>query len=178
MMYVRVPKERLGALIGPDGSVKRKIEERSGCPLMIDSKSGDVTVTDGEHPELQLNARNVVSAIGAGFSPEKAFKLFDNDYYYFAYDIRDFSGKDHKDIQRVRARIIGSEGRTRKLVEELAEVEVSVYDNTVAIIGDLMALDIARRAIELLLEGSEHAAVYHYLENKRKDLKFAKWGMS
>jgi ribosomal RNA assembly protein len=178
MMYVRVPKERLGALIGPEGATKRLIEERSGCSLLVDSKSGDVTVTDGEHPELQLNARDVISAIAAGFSPEKAFKLFDNDYYFFAYDIRDFSGKDYKDISRMKARVIGSEGRTRKLVEELAEVEMSVFGNSVAIIGDLMALDIARRAVEMLLDGSEHAAVYHFLENKRKDLKFAKWGMS
>jgi ribosomal RNA assembly protein len=178
MMYVRVDQERLGALIGPEGSVKKKIEERSGCRLLIESKSGDVTITDGDKPELQLNARDVVSAIAAGFSPEKAFKLFDNDYYFFAYDIRDFAGKDIKDVQRVRARVIGAEGRTRKLVEELAEVEVSVYINTVAIIGDLLAIDVARRAIEMLLDGSEHAAVYHFLENKRKDLKFAKWGMS
>jgi ribosomal RNA assembly protein len=178
MMYVRVPKERLGALIGPEGSVKREIEGRSGCPLTIDSETGDVTIGDGEHPVGQLGARNVVTAIAAGFSPRRAFRLFDEDYYLYVYDIREFSGKDKKDVQRVRARLIGSEGKTRRLIEELAEVDISIYENSVALIGDILALDIARRAVEMLLEGSEHAAVYGFLERKRKDLKFAKWGMS
>jgi ribosomal RNA assembly protein len=177
-MFVRVPKERVGALIGHDGEVKKLIEDRSGCSLVIDSKSGDVTVEEGSHPELVMEVRDVVSAIGAGFSPDRAIRLLDEGYYFFAFDIRDFSGKDRKDVQRVRARLIGSEGRTRKLIEELAEVEMSVFHNTVALIGDLMALDVGRRAVEMLLDGSEHAAVYHYLENKRKDLKFAKWTMS
>ena len=178
MMYARVPKERLGALIGPEGSVKRDIEARSGCALTIDSRTEDVTINEGARSEGQLIARDVVTAIASGFSPQKAFRLFDEDNYFFVYDIRDYSGKDFKDIQRVRARLIGSEGKTRRLIEDLAEVDVSIYDNKVAIIGDLLALDIARKAVEMLLEGSEHAAVYGYLERKRKDLKMAKWGMS
>jgi len=178
MMFVRVPKERVGALVGPEGSVKRDIEQRTSCSLTIDSSTGDVTVGDGPDPGGQLHARDIVTAIGSGFSPQKAYRLFDDDYYLFVYDIRDFSGKDYKDIQRVRARIIGTDGKTRRLIEDLAEVDVSIYDNTVAIIGDLMALDVARRAVEMLLEGSEHAVVYGFLERKRKDLKMAKWGMS
>jgi ribosomal RNA assembly protein len=48
---------------------------------------------------------------------------------------------------------------------------VSIYGNTVAIIGDSLQIDVARRALDMLLSGSEHAAVYHFMEKRRARLK-------
>ena len=181
MLYVKIPKERVGVLIGPDGTIKTQIEHSCGVTLEIDSKSGDVTIIPKEE-EMQkgnvgLNARDIVKAIARGFSPERAMRLVSDDMYLTVIDIRDFAGKDRKHVVRVCGRIIGANGKTRRIIEEMTGAELSVFGNSVAIIGDLMSMDIAQRAVEMLLEGSEHAAVYRFLEARRRDLRFAEMSM-
>lgn len=176
MLYVKIPKDRAGALIGPDGTVKRQIEKSCMVKLKIDSDSGDVTVIPTEEGAKEglvgLNARDIVKAIARGFSPERAMRLVSEDVYLEVIDIRDFAGKERKHVSRVRARLIGTDGKTRNTIEEFSEAEMSIYGNTVAIIGDILSMDAAKRAVEMLLEGSEHSAVYRFLENKRRYLKY------
>jgi ribosomal RNA assembly protein len=76
----------------------------------------------------------------------------------------------------MRARLIGTKGKTRKIIEDLTNAELSIYGNTVCIIGNLFELQIAKTAIDMILSGSEHSAVYKFLENKRHDLKIAEMG--
>ncbi len=181
MLYVKIPKDRVGVLVGPEGTIKTQIEHACGVSLDIDSATGDVTITPKEEAIKQglvgLSARDVVKAIARGFSPERAMQLSKDDMYLEVLDIRDFTGKSRKHVVRVRGRLIGSNGKTRRIIEELTGCELSIYGNTVSIIGDLMAMDAAKRAVEMLLEGSEHAAVYRFLENKRRDLRFAEMSM-
>jgi len=42
MKFIRVPLSRIGAVIGPKGKTKRKLEKLSGCVLNIDSREGVV----------------------------------------------------------------------------------------------------------------------------------------
>ena len=177
MMYVRVPKERVGALIGKDGETKDAIESGTRCMLLIDSKTGDVTIAEGDDPEGVLKARDIVTAIACGFSPERALILLRNNYFFHSMDIRDYAKRDPKHVARLRGRVIGQEGKTRRIIEQLAEAEVSISGNSVAIIGDILSLDIAREAVEMLLSGSEHATVYRYLERRRRDIKEAEIDM-
>ncbi|OGS44695.1 MAG: RNA-processing protein [Euryarchaeota archaeon RBG_13_57_23] len=173
MQSIKIPTDRVGALIGKGGSVKQKLEERTGVKITIDSEEGDVQVdhTHSEDPSMALAVLNVVHAIGRGFSPTKAFLLLDDDYFLKIFDIRDYVGKRQESVVRMRARVIGSRGKTRTLVEELTGAFVSVYGNTVALIGNTLQIDIASRALDMLLSGSEHAAVYNFLEGRRGQLK-------
>jgi len=182
MLYVRIPKERVGVLIGPEGATKKLIEESTGVTLDIDSKMGEVTIIPKEEEVatglVGLAARDVVKAIARGFSPDRAIALKNDDVYLAVLDIRDYVGKSRKHIQRIRARIIGTGGKTRRVIEELAGAEMSVYGNTVALIGDLLSMDASKRAVEMILEGSEHAAVYKFLEGRRRDMRFREMSMS
>lgn len=175
MRYVKIPLERVGVLVGKKGEVKKRIEEETGIAIDVDSKSGDVTIDDSqsEDPLLALKCGDIVKAIGRGFSPEKAFRLLGEDAYFTLIDIRDFVGKNQKHVRRVRARVIGSRGKTRKLIEELTGVNISIYGNTVGVIGESLEMGVAVTAIEMLLKGSEHSAVYSFLEKKRRDIELA-----
>jgi len=77
-------------------------------------------------------------------------------------------------MKTVRARLIGTNGKTRRIIEELSEAEVSIYGNTVAIIGDYLQLDISRNSIMMILNGNQHGTVYKYLERRRKDVHLSR----
>ena len=170
---VKIPKERIGVLIGRKGEVKTQIEKRTGVRIIVDSEEGDVTVdySKAEDPSVVLPVMDFVVAVGRGFSPEKAMAVLDDDWYLEVVDIREYVGKKPAHIARMRARVIGTKGKTRRLFEELTGVYMSVYGNTIALIGDTLQLDIARRALDMLLSGSEHSAVYRFLEGKRAEIK-------
>ncbi len=179
MMFVKIPLERVGVLVGKSGEVKKRIEDETGTNVNIDSKSGDVTIDDShaQDPVLTLKCVDMVKAIGRGFSPNKAFRLLNDEVYLTLLDMRDFVGKNQKHVRRVRARIIGSKGKTRRLIEELADVNVSIYGNTIGVIGESMEMGIAVTAIEMLLKGSEHSAVYSFLEKKRRDIELTEMSL-
>ena len=86
-------------------------------------------------------------------------------------DLREIFGRSSSDIQRVKGRIIGKEGKTRKIIEELSEAVISVYGHTVSIIGGVEQAEIAREAVNMLIKGSQHVTVYRYLNRKRQELK-------
>ena len=50
MKYFRLPKERVGVAIGPDGEVKREIERRTGAKLTLDGETGEVIIEPGDDP--------------------------------------------------------------------------------------------------------------------------------
>jgi ribosomal RNA assembly protein len=173
--FVKIPKNRIGALIGPDASTKGLIENKLGVQLEVDSESGNVTVTlspEASDPSMLFRAKEVVSAIGRGFSPEKARRLVeDEEVMLMVIDLRDFVGKSESDIKRLSGRIIGKEGKTRRVIEELTDTYVSVYGHTVSIIGTIEEAEIARQAVEMFIRGRLHASVYRFLNAKRRELK-------
>ena len=63
------------------------------------------------------------------------------------------------------------EGKTRRIIEELTDTHVCVYGHTVGIIGGIEEVQIAREAIRMLINGSQHSTVYRYLHRKRRELK-------
>jgi ribosomal RNA assembly protein len=173
--FVRIPKERVGVLVGPDGVNKRHIEEKLCVDLAIDSEVGDVKiniVNSAEDPSLIFRARDVVTAIGRGFSPEHAFRLIrDEETVLDVIDLRTVFGKSEADLKRVKGRIIGMNGKTRRILEELTDANVAVYGHTVSLIGNMDQVEVAREAIQMLVRGSMHSTVYRFLHRKRRELK-------
>lgn len=173
--FVKIPKSRIGVLIGPNASTKELIEKKLGIRLGVDSESGDVTIIlapETADPSTLFRAKEVVLAIGRGFSPEKAGRLLDEEEaMLMIIDLRDYVGKSEPDIKRLSGRIIGREGKTRRLIEELTSTYVSVYGHTISIIGAIEEAEIARQAIEMFIRGRLHTSVYRFLHAKRRELK-------
>ncbi|MGB9741108.1 MAG: KH domain-containing protein [Candidatus Bathyarchaeia archaeon] len=173
--FVRIPKERVGVLIGPEGKTKKTIEEKLAVTLQIESETGGVTITLAEttnDPSMLFRAKDVVTAIGRGFSPEHAFRLIrDEEAMLDIIDLRLIFGKSESDLRRVKGRIIGMDGKTRKIIEELTETNICVYGHTVGIIGNIEQVQVAREAIQMLINGNLHGTVYRFLHRKRRELK-------
>ncbi|MGI0053808.1 MAG: KH domain-containing protein, partial [Thermoplasmata archaeon] len=117
-----------------------------------------------------LRARDVVLAIGRGVSPDRADHLLAEGTYLAVLDMKETTGKRSQEaLRRIRARIIGREGRARRRIEELSGCSVSVYGRTVALIGEGPQIERGRRAVILLLRGSEHSTVFRMLAHGRRD---------
>lgn len=175
--HIKVPLERVAVLVGPKGSIKELIEEKSTAMLNIDSQSGDVEITDAKDPLKGMRAGEVIHAIARGFSPQKALRLFDDELLMFeTIDLSNIA-RTEKDLQRVRGRIIGKAGKTREIFESLTNARISVYGKTVCLIGYPEQNAVARKGIDMLLEGSSHGPVYKFLEKKKSELKRVEMGL-
>ncbi len=166
---LKVPKNRVAVVIGKEGSVKKEIEEATNTKLSIDSKEGDVFVS-GEDALGLYTAREIIKAVGRGFNPDIARLLLKPDYVFEVVDLSEFV-KSKEAMLRLKGRVIGKEGKSRRLIEELTECNISVFGKTISIIGMPESAANARRAVESLLRGSTHANVYKWLEKRRRDLK-------
>jgi len=173
MKYVRIPLDRVAVLIGQKGETKKNIEAISGIKLNIDSEQGEVEIDDREvkDPLIPLKIENIIKAIGRGFSPQNAVKLMDDFADFFVFDLCDYVGKKESHLRRLKSRVIGKEGRTKRVLEDLTGSKISVYGYTVSIISELDRMNILKKSIDMLLTGSKHATVYRFVESQMKELR-------
>ncbi len=163
---LRIPAERVAVLLGTNGATKRLIERKTKTRLSVDEE-GAVEITGAPYEEWKC--REIVTAIGRGFNPDKSLKLLDPDCYLKVIDLKDLFHNE-KQVMRQKGRLIGEKGRTRRIIEETSEIDMCVYGHTVALIGELEELSLAEAAIEKLLSGTPHSGVYRTLEKGRRKL--------
>ena len=173
-VYIKIPMERIGVLIGPKGREKRRLEAAYKVLLSIDSESGAVEIAlspDAEDVTVLFTVQSIVNAIGRGFSPSRAERLAEEGYSLLVIDLTEYVGTSKNAIARVKGRIIGRNGRSRALLEELTESLISVYGRTVALIGRVEDLDVAKEAVLMLVKGAFHKTVWNFLYNFRRKIK-------
>lgn len=174
MIYIKIPKDRIAVLIGAKGKTRKVLEDKSGLKIEVDSEQNEVVIHDEEEdadPLMVLKLQDIVKAIGRGFSPQRAARLWSDDAYFELVDIHDYVGKQPAHVRRVASRIIGSEGKTRRIIEEQTGCELAVYGHTVGIIADIENLGHAKQAVDMILRGAEHASVYRFLEKMRRQTR-------
>ncbi len=169
--HIKVPQDRIGAIIGVEGNIKKIIEEKTGATVDVDSESGTVVIESAADAFKALKASEVIKAVARGFSPEKALKLLENEDLVL--DVIDLSTLTDSpaDLKRLKGRIIGRNGKTREVIEQMTGARVSVYGKTISIIGDSEQLATVREALNMLIDGAPHGAVYGFLEKRRRELK-------
>lgn len=162
----------MGVIVGRNGRVRRRVEQLANVKIEVNSE-GVVTITapeKTEDPVLAWKARDIIRAMARGFSPKNALTLIDDDMQLIVISLRDVVGSSQSQMKRVAGRIIGENGRTRRVIEQTTETKISIYGKTVSIIGMSPGLDYARRAIDMLVAGAPHSAVYSRLEKMRRDM--------
>ncbi|NHJ25348.1 MAG: RNA-processing protein [Candidatus Lokiarchaeota archaeon] len=173
---MKVGKNRIAVVIGKDGETKKGIEESLGVNIILDSKTGDFDIKPIlDHPKYNpLNiflGQKIINAINRGFNPNKAMKLLDETYDLEIFNLYNLLGKSEKKVKRMKGRIIGRNGEIRKAIERYAESYVSVYGKTISLIAEYENLQIARKAVSMLLNGMPHHSVLKFLERKYNEKK-------
>jgi ribosomal RNA assembly protein len=164
---LKIPKERIAVLIGTKGETKKEIEEKTHTQLNI-TREGEVSIT-GNSFDTWIT-KQIVKAIGRGFSPKKALTLLEEDSQFEIIELKDWA-KTENSMKRLKGRVIGEKGKAKDTIERLTETYISVYGKTICIIGESKRVMAAKKAIEMLLSGSKHSTVFSFLEKERKRWK-------
>ena len=149
-----VPQERIKVI--KDGKTRSTISKSLNVKLTFQENS--VTI-EGEGIEL-FQAKNIVKAIGRGFSPENAFRLLKEDETLETIELNQFNDSR---LKIIKSRLIGTNGKTWRMIEKCSGCSLSVYGKTVSLIGDYEQLNIAREAVQMIIRGSKHSKVYGFL---------------
>ncbi|MCX8194162.1 MAG: KH domain-containing protein [Candidatus Pacearchaeota archaeon] len=146
----------------------KKLEARLKVRVDIDKK--EVILTSMKKDSFsEYVASKVLEAIALGFDTESAMQLCNTDFTLTKINAKDFVRSSR--VNLALGRIIGKEGRTKRIIEELSNCNLVVSNHTVAVIGRADNVDTARQAIISLLHGSKQANVYKFLERSRARLR-------
>lgn len=165
MRYLRIPEERVPVLIGSDGETLDEITGMINAEIRVDGSEVEI---EGD-PLEELRAFNIVKAIGRGFEPDRALRLLEDNSDLCVIDVTEFTDTD-AGKKRLKGRVIGHDGETRSKLERDTDTEIAVYGKTVAILGKVPNVEVAREAVRMLLQGRSHATVYAYLDRNAAKL--------
>ena len=137
---------------------KKELEKNLGVKLSITGKEVSINGT----PEEEYYAEKMVDALSLGFPIELVLLIKEEDYAFEILNIKDFTKR--KDFERIRGRIIGTNGKALKVLNELTKCNFVVQNNQVGIIGDSEYIKNGEDAVISIIRGARHANVYGYLE--------------
>ncbi len=140
--------------------IKNKNKLGKVLNVKITQKVGAISV-EGK-PEEEYIAEKVIEAIIFGFPIAVALLIKEEDFVFEILDIKDYTYR--KDLETIRARLIGKNGKTLKTLNILTECFFELKDNNVGIIGTPECIKNAQNAVISLVRGSKQANVYSYLE--------------
>jgi ribosomal RNA assembly protein len=137
-----------------------KIEKLSNCKISLEDQE---VIIEGQDSLIVLRVKEVFKALDRGFDLNTALYLLDESYFLEIIDIKDYGKSRERQIQ-LKGRVIGKEGSIKKMIEEKTGTKICIHGKTISIIGKWENLQIARKAIEMLLEGKMHSSVQRFLE--------------
>lgn len=145
---------------------KAEIERRLGISLKVVGKKATIESKDAMK---EYEAEMVFEALQFGFSVQKALLLTDPEITFRRLSLKDFTRR--KNLTEVRSRLIGTHGKTRNTIEEIADCEILIDENSVGLICHAESVDNAVTAISNLIKGSKQANVYRFLERMNAEKK-------
>lgn len=155
---VRFTEKRIKVLEENRDLIQRKAN------VEIEIEGLDVKIS-GEAVDVH-KAGKIADALFEGFTVDQSFKLLNEENQLKVVRLKDFASSG-RSVEKMKGRIIGRGGRTRELIEELAKVTVSVHGDKVSFIGTPEEVSVAKKAVQMLINGKPHGRVYRYLEQNQ-----------
>lgn len=140
---------------------KAVLEKKLGIKIDI---TGKKVMFEGDKVN-EFISEKIILALDANFPIETALLLIDENYIFEQINIKNITKR--RNLAEIRARIVGTRGRTLELFEELSECNVRLNDNIVSIIGSADKIKNCMNAVIKLIHGSKQSSVYSYLEKQK-----------
>ncbi len=148
---------------------KERIEEKLNAKINLKGNLLEIN----SNPLEEFEAQRLVDALNLGFSADKALKVLDEETMFIKINIKDYANT--KNLEVVRARLIGTHGKTKKTIEEITKCDISIHENEVGIIGSAEIAENALTAVTNIIKGTKQANAYRYLEKIKTQRKIKNW---
>ena len=142
---------------------KKRLEEELN--VKITNKGKEIFI-EGE-AEDEYIAEKVIDALNMEFPLKVALLIKNEGFVLEILNIKDYT-KRH-DLKRIRARIIGTGGKTLRTLCNLTKCFFEIKNNDVGIIGHNEYIEIAQEGIFSIIKGTKQANVYAYLEKHQPE---------
>lgn len=142
---------------------RRKLEEELNVKI---TNNGQEVSIEGKS-EDEYFAEKVIEALDFGFPFSIAMLVKNENFVFEIINIKEHTKR--KDLGVIRARIIGSGGKTLRTLNNLTKCYFELKDNSVGIIGDPEIIKNARDAVTFIIRGAKHSNVYSYVEKHHRE---------
>ncbi|HIG51974.1 TPA: hypothetical protein EYQ19_00925 [Candidatus Pacearchaeota archaeon] len=147
---------------------RKFLEEKLKIKIKINGR--DVSFNGEAINEFETSM--ILEAINLGFSARKAIQIMDEEILFRKINIKDFTKR--KNLEIIRARLIGTRGRTKKTIESISGCNIIINENEVGLICHSEKMEYAITAISNIIKGSKVTNTYKYLEKTNKKGKIKK----
>ncbi len=137
---------------------RKKLEKELN--VKITNRGKEVTIKGTS--ENEYTAEKVIDALNFGFPFSTSMLIKQEGFIFEIINIKDHTKR--KDLKRIRARIIGTKGKTLQTLYQLTKCHFELKDNYIGIIGNPEYIENAQEAIILIIKGSKQSNVYSHLE--------------
>lgn len=123
----------------------------------------------------EYEALTVLDAMNFGFPARDAALLKSQDFIFEKINIKDHTRRKNLDL--VRGRLIGTHGKTKNTLEQIAGCEIKIKDNIVAVIAPAEESEYIVTAITNIIRGTKQTNAYKFLERintKQKERRTGK----
>ena len=145
---------------------RKKLEQELNIQI---SNRGKEFFIEGK-PEDEFIAEKVLEALNFGFPFSAAIEIKKNDFMFEVLNIKDYTNR--KNLEQIRARIIGTGGRTLKTLSNISECFLELKDNEIGIIGPPECIKPAQDGVISLIQGAKQGNVYSGLEKNHPTKEF------
>lgn len=153
MRFVKAPENRQAV---------SKIEEERNIEIEIFEQEELCKITSDDSI-LELNAEKAIEAYNIGFSPEESMELFQVGKELHVINLKKLC-RNRKRINEQKGRVIGCNGRTKEIIQELTDTNIVLNGNKIGIVGDVMDVNFSANVITELIDGVPRSRIYKKME--------------
>lgn len=161
--FLIIPEEKMEILKNRKFNYLRKLRNFIDVTFSIE----DEIEIEGKNSFEVMHTKEIIKAFSRGFSWDDSLYLVSEEYYLEIIKISDFVGKSKNRLIQMKSRVIGTEGKSKNIIEKYTNSKIAITGKTVSIIGRWNSINIAKNAIEMILNGSKHGTVFKYLEDNK-----------
>ncbi len=140
---------------------KKRLEET--LSIKITRRGKEISIQG--KPQDEHIAEKIIDALNFGFPFSTAMLIKKEDFVFEMINIKDYTKR--KDLKIIRARIIGTRGKTLKILNHLTNCYFELKDNYIGIIGPPEYLESGQKAIIAIIKGSKQSNVYGLMKRNK-----------
>lgn len=145
-----------------DNDIIEEITDEYDVEIECNDRTGNAEIKS-ENSMRAFDCKNVIKSYNLGFNIKDSMSLFSDNVEMRVINLKSLS-RNSKRLRQNKGRLIGRDGRTKEIIEELTDTKISISDNKVGVIGNIIDVDFCIGIIHKIMDGVDRDIVYRDME--------------